>query len=672
VNTILLVIAAASALGAAPSISGQVSDAAGAPVAGARVFLECGLGSPLVEARTDASGAFRFDNPGLGVAGIVAYADGYAFGGSTVTVSVADVISDVKITLRPPSEVSGKVVDPRGKPVEGARITRVGLLGDSKVGIPLAKLKALGFVEPATNAEGRFTVPLVPEGASVALKVAHPEYAQAGVTDVAAGSPDVRVALNPGVLVRGQALSRDKRVPVANAQIILTRAVAPFDTILARTGPSGDFAVRLEPAPYVAQAASAEYRSPAGEKLNITGEAPELKLSLYVAGTGALGGAVKDAVTGKPIDGAKVIVSANGSTAAHVFTGPTGEFRADAAEGDNIVTLDTAPGYLAPTRPSVKVTVAQGQEAKLPTFWLAPIPSYKVQVVDAEMKPVPGAVVTVLRPAQFGWRVTDGEGRAELQFGSLPPDGVVVGLVEHATQPMGALFALDRTKARDAKVQLLALGRLEGNVVGRGFKKLPGAVVGAVFADAPFNDSVVLWQTLAREDGSFSWESVVPLAPVKCVAKAAARKADGEKVGESAPATLEPGATRDIGRIVVENGAAGESMLGKSLRWRDNRVVGGTAPAEGGNGPAVLLYCTPDEAPAVVEGLGVARKLFGPRGIVFAAVVDGGYGGPSDVPVYQGSRPGAATTYVVDANGKVLLETYGMPPVRVLQQLGGS
>jgi hypothetical protein len=663
-----LLFAAATVLAASPSISGHVTDAAGAPVANARVFLECGLGSALVETQSDATGAFHFDNPALGVTGIVAIADGFAFGGATVTVNVADEISNVGITLRSPKEVSGKVVDPRGKPVAGARITRVLILGDTKVSIPFAKLKTLGFTEPATNAEGGFTVPLLPEGAKVALKIAHPEYAQAGVTDIAVGATDVKATLNLGVLLRGQVIARDERVPVANAEIVMIRAVAPFDTVLARTGASGDFAVRLEPGPYVARARGADYCSPAGDKINISGEAPEQKLSIYVARAGSLSGLVADAVTGKPIKGAKLIVSANDSTSAHLFTGPTGEFRTEAAVGDNVVSLETAPGYLAPARPAVKIAVAQGKESKLPTYWLAPIPAYSVQVVDGDMKPVPGAIVTLLRPAQFGWRVTDAEGRTQLEIGSLPPDGTVVGLAEHASQPMGAVFALDRTKANDAKVQLLNLARLEGNVVGRGSKKLPGAVVGAVFANPPFSDTVLLWQTLANDEGHFAWDAVVPLATIKCVAKASARKSEGEKVGESAPLTLPLGATQDLGRIVVEEGGAAESCAGKPLDWRANKLIAGPAAPQG---PAVVLYCGFEEAPAVVAALSAAQRLFAPQGIVFAAVVGGPYSGKADIPVYQGNRPGAASTYVVSADNKVLLETFGMPPVRALQQLGG-
>lgn len=666
----LLLAAAAYALAAAPSISGHVSDGAGTPVPNARVFMECGLGSALVETRTDTAGAFRFDNPALGVVGLLAAADGFAFGGATVTVAVADEITGVSIVLRPAREISGKAVDPRGKPIEAARITRALLMGEAKVGVPLAKLKALGYTEPVTDAEGRFTVPMLPEGVSVALKVSHPQFAQAGVTGIAPGAADVKVVMNPGVLVRGQILAREERVPVANAQVVLTRAVAPFDTVLARTSPAGDFLVRLEPGPYVANATSTDYKSPAGEKINVTGEAPEQKLTLYVSHTGTLSGVVADAITGKPVKGAKIVVSANDSTSAHLFTGPTGEFQAEAAVGDNVVTLDSAPGYLAPARPSVKISVSRGQESKLPTYWLATIPSYSIQVLDADMKPVPGAVVTMLRPAQFGWRATDADGRTDLQFGSLPPDGIVVGLVEHVSQPMGAVFALDRAKAKDAKVQLLPLARIEGEVAGRGSKKLSGAVVGAVFAKPPFADTVLLWQTLTNEDGRFAWDAVIPLATLKCVAKTTGRKTEGEKAGESPAVTLEPGGLQDLGRIVIDGGAGAESCLGKSIQWRDNGLIAGSAPPA--SGPAVLLYCSAEEAPAVVEGLGVAQKLIAARGIVFAAVVNGSYSGKAEVPVFQGARPGPATTYVVAADGNVILETFGLPPLRALQLLGGS
>jgi hypothetical protein len=72
----------------------------------------------------------------VGVVGLVAHAEGYAFGGRTVTVAVAEARANTDIVLRRPVALGGKVVDPKGDPIAGARITRVVLLGTEKVGCP--------------------------------------------------------------------------------------------------------------------------------------------------------------------------------------------------------------------------------------------------------------------------------------------------------------------------------------------------------------------------------------------------------------------------------------------------------------------------------------------------------------------------------------------------------
>ena len=154
----LIIIPILSALAGASSVSGTVLDERRNPVYDARVFIEPGLGGVLVETRTSADGAFAFQDVRPGGTGVFAIAEGYAFGGRHVEVALADTVS-VVIRLGAPGMISGRITSFDGSAVEGARVTRVGLLGASKVGIPLAKLAALGFREPVSDAEGCFTVP---------------------------------------------------------------------------------------------------------------------------------------------------------------------------------------------------------------------------------------------------------------------------------------------------------------------------------------------------------------------------------------------------------------------------------------------------------------------------------------------------------------------------------
>ena len=108
----------------AATVSGQVTGQGGQALPNARVWIEPGLGGALIESRAAADGTFKFDSLPAGLLGIFAYADGYAFNGASVNAGPADDIKDVRITLLSPGTVGGRIVDARGKPVAGARVTR--------------------------------------------------------------------------------------------------------------------------------------------------------------------------------------------------------------------------------------------------------------------------------------------------------------------------------------------------------------------------------------------------------------------------------------------------------------------------------------------------------------------------------------------------------------------
>jgi hypothetical protein len=643
--------------------SGRVVDAQDRPIAGARVFAEPGLGGALVETTSDAQGAWRFDAlPAASPLGIFAIAEGFAFGG--VTFSSTEEAQDVKIRLSTSASLSGRVVNAKKDPVKAVRITRVGLLGVQKVGIPLAKLKSFGFDEPATDADGRFTISRMPEGGQVAIKVAHPEYAQEAVDDLAVGAAGVSVTLHPGVLFEGGVLLREGKIAVAAADVIVRNAQPPHDTAVTRTNGSGHFALRLKPGVYLYQASAQTSRSPGWQQLTLTGEEPRARAIVYLAGTGRILGKVCDAVSGGPVAGAKIAVDVQGNVAAVVRTGPTGEFLIVGAEGENIVRLDSAPGYCPPEQPSLRVQVVAGKELTLPTFWLAPLPTYTIEVVGADMNPAPGVIITILRPLQFGWHVADERGRATLRFNSLPPDGIVVGMVEHAEQPLGAVFAAKQQEANPARVQLFPLGGVRGRVVTEKGKPVEGCVVAGLLGD----NAWPLWRTVSNSEGGFEWKSVVPSLPQRAVAGA-----DQEGAAEGASFVVDPSGSKDMGDIPGTEGLIRTSLLGKPLPWHENRLLSGTLPDRKARKtlPMVVVYCSLVDAPIAVESFSVAHRIFSPKGIGFALVVDGVPTEPlaATFPILSGPSPGPATTYLVGPQGVVVLETFGMPPLRALQEL---
>ncbi len=657
----------------AASVSGTVTGNSGQPVAGARVFLEPGLGGALSETKADPDGRFQFDSVASGLVGVFAIADGYGFGGLSGTIPVDDSLSELKISLEASGGIAGKVSDMKGEPIDGAHVTRLLIMGGSPVGIPLAKLTAYGFEEPETDGNGRFSISNLPQGATIALKVGHPKFAQAGVQGITVGDKDVRVQLSPGVLVQGNVLSRGGDRAVANATIIIRSATPPHDTSVTTTDLSGEFAIRLNPGYYLYQAAGQELRSPGWEKLTVSGREPGKRVTLRVAGTAKLTGDVRDAVTGEPIAGARLALAAFGSPVAVVTTGPSGAYAFTGVEGANEIRLEPVSGYAPPDKPYLSVQEAtQGETLALPTFWLRPLPAHRIQVVDESGAPVPGALIHLIRPVQYGVYVTDAKGWADFEVASAPENGTIIGLAEHPKQPLAALFTTEATALESARVKLFPVGTVTGTIVNAKGKPIEGAVVGGLFQSDDDDEPLQLWRTVSGPDGNFSWKAVIPFVPMACLA---ATGPDG--FGRSMPFNLKAGGAQSVGNVVIsEPGDAAkkgkeQTLQGKRLDWSNYPVLSGSPPAVASGNPAVILYATAVEAPRYLRLLKDAGSALEGSGAAFILVadgpvsLDGGF-----VPILQGVAPGSAQTYVVDGNGTVSLETWGLPPVSSL--VGGK
>lgn len=644
-------------------LSGAVVDHAGQPVAGARVFVEPGLAAPLQETTAGADGVFRFHDLGAGDTGVFAFAEGHAFGGLHLNIAVEETPPPLTIRLGEAGSISGKVIGGKDSAIAGALVTRVALLGTEKVGIPLAKLKEFGIDLPASGADGRFIIPNLPKGATVALKFTHPQFAVEGLSDVAVGEDNLKVQLYLGVLVEGSVVARGDGSLIANAPVLLRNAQPPHDTTLTNSDSRGKFSVRLKPGVYLYQAASAALQSSGWTKLVLNGEEPIARIRVAVAGVGTVRGEVRDAKSSQPISGARVSLVTNGNRAAVERTGPTGVFQFTAAAGENVVRLEVAQGYLPPAGGSaVKLSVKEGETVELPGMWLAPLPSYRVQVVDDAMQPAAGAVVRLLQPNQFGWRVSGPDGWVDLNIGSLPEGGSIIGLVESLEGARGALFKLGAADAEGAKVQLLPLARVEGRVANARGKAAEGVVIGGAFPGTEANaEPVQLWKTVTGKDGAFAWDGVLAGVPQLVLA----RLGPG-KVAQSAPFNLAPLEKKLLETIKIDGSSRAKSVLGETVALADFSPVCG--PALQPRAKTVAVFCPAEEAAMTAESLAQMVKA-APQLDIAVCVVAAPR--PScehaDVPVLSGVAPGAARTLVLDAGGKVVLETFGLPPVSALR-----
>lgn len=660
------ILALYAALGST-TIEGQVVGPDNQPIAHAQVFLEPGLGGALRDVAASDSGHFSFSDVGPGAAGLFAIAPGFGFGGQSLTVAVDDQVPPIAIILQPASILRGTVVGPKEVPVAGARITRFLVKGVHKVGIPLAKLKQFGYTEPVTDAAGKFVLESVPAGAMLDLKVGHPNFAQEGFIDAAVGGPDVKVTLYPGVLVEGEVVSRANQVAIAQAAVLIQNAQPPHDTATATSGISGKFSLRLKPGVYMYQAQGAGKRSAGWERLTITGEHPVEQVRLAVAGFGMIRGNVRDAVTGDPLRDVRITLNTNGSDASIVRTGPGGDFQFTAGEGENTIRLDSTPGYFPPDTQSMRMTIAEGSDVELPGMWLRPLPAYPIKVVRGDGTPVPGALVSLLRPSQLGWHVADANGVATIHLQAFPENGALLGRVEDPASGGIALFTIEKSQTEAGTVQLFEAATVTGRVVnGRG-RAVGGVSVGAFFPGGSASDAILLWQTFSDKEGAFKWSAVVPGVPQRLAARASA-----EASGESATFNLAPAEAKDLGDITVDGARDSTPRRGTAARWYEWPVLCGGLPAAEtcAKSPVMLVYVSAASVSAVMESLVRVKEILNMPDLLIALVSDAAPGCADErLPVLSGKAEGGATTVLVDRSGQVVLETAGLPPVAALRKL---
>ena len=643
-------------------ITGFIRDDTGAIIPSARVFVEPGIDGAVVEGTTAADGAFSVAGDFYGNVGVFAHAPGHGFGGVHLTVAAGDQPANIRITLAPETQITGMVTDSRGAPIAGARVSSIAITQPVKVGIPLSKLADFGITTPTSDASGRFRIDAAPRNAVMALKIDHPLYAQGTVMDVNAGATEVKAVLHRGVQMRGQVFIRGADAPVSGATVAARNAQPPHDTAFSVSDGAGVFTMRLNPGVYLFQAHAAGRISPGFQQVVVSGDSLEQQIRLGLSETSQIAGTIHDARTGEPIPGVRVMLETQGQPAGAARTGANGRFLLRAAAGDNTLHFEDAPGYLPPDTRALRVSAPGGDTLELPGLWLAPIPDFTLRVFEDDGEtPVAGAFIALLRPQQFGWQQTDGDGRATLRFTTLPEDNRVIGFVEHPARDKGALFALDRNNGETGAVALLPLATVTGRVVNDSGAPVVGAAVGALFADDTLPEALPLWRCLTDGDGVFHWPAAPAGVPQRCVAALGSLEAAAQH-----DINPRPTETLDVG-VITLSGAVSEPPTA-AHHYQALPHLCGPVATPGASG-IVALYCTPAKAAVYTQAAAGIREHLRAFGFETLVAVTGAYVcDHAQAPVYEGGdRPLA--TYVYNHEGALTLRAMGLPPIAWLRAL---
>ncbi|MEQ8763991.1 MAG: carboxypeptidase regulatory-like domain-containing protein [Planctomycetota bacterium] len=171
-----------------------------------------------VERYRDAGGLFRIDGVEPGAVELEIRAEGYVIAKVTDVVVVAgETTKGIRVVLQPGSRLAGRVVDPSGEPVSGARLT-------TKTGMEryMSAFDASG--NASTDEQGRFEMAGLSPG-TITVSVSHPDFAGASrryTLETAQVIDDVEIVLSTGGTIEGRLIDASGK-PASGQMVFATQ-----------------------------------------------------------------------------------------------------------------------------------------------------------------------------------------------------------------------------------------------------------------------------------------------------------------------------------------------------------------------------------------------------------------------------------------------------------------
>ena len=563
----------------AMTAGGRVLDRTGKPVAGAKVYLsEWSSEEPafqslsnfkylLAQTATDATGAFRLketplSRPGAHLWDLVVVAPGHALAFKPTLFED----SGSTFVLGPEASLTGRLVDPEGTPVIGARVDLLAVAGLHDSAVPSRSSTGSLHLSPSqisikskTDRDGEFVIPGMPQDARLTLMVSHDDFERERIFvattkrkppdlfDVQGGKIRPRRepvypmrfthTLKAGHRIRGTIVQNDDGLPVAGARVSIVPSDSPAgdaqkywsDDFSATTDRRGGFVISgfgagrytlhvMPPkgSPYLAPYTQADVRP----------DIPEHEIAVRLVRGSTVHGKVVDSGTGSGLSSVRIAyrrrvpgrdqVAASVWEKIHAQTGPTGTFSITLPPGKcEMFISEPIPGYaasesilaaVAGSGPLVHtVDIQPGQQIDAVVFALNHS-AVAGRVVDSDGNPVAGVRVDELWSESERCRtVTDALGRFVMTGDS--PSAL---RFMHYQRGLGALVREEelRTKNGELEISLEALEIVRGTIVDENGHPLPGALV-QVHSNERHGSSTVA-NALVTSDGKFEFASMIP------------------------------------------------------------------------------------------------------------------------------------------------------------------
>lgn len=495
------------------ALEGRVTDAAGAPLAGATVKVSIPgegmmrmaaqfMGGIWATATSDADGRYRVGGVGEGEHDVVCEAEGH-LAATTKETLVAEQTTQRDFTLAPGHRLDGVVLDPAGAPVPGSTV-RVQSAGGSDAN-PFAAMMGGGEAKTAvTDVEGKWAASGLPEG-PYTVTAAAPRYLEASAADVAPGTSGLVLQLGAAATLRGRVVASEGGAGVGGATVFRRGKAArgpggPFGGMFARdpevrTAPDGTFEIPgLAPGPWDLWARGPGYAESARLKVTAAGGETVGDLTLTLPPGASLAGRVVRKGAGTPVEGAVVYVSFERGMLAGVNPSdfvdgpPSAPANSASAKSDadgQFVVEGLTPGKvqlevraqgLAPLTLAATDVPGSGVVAELSEGG-----AVEGQVYAKDGSPKDGATVMVQRGMMGqGGRMATTEDGGRFRIARLPPGSYQIMLMDPES-PMG-VGGMMSVSVRDGETTRHdfgkpGVGRTVAGVVVRDAKPMSGATV---------------------------------------------------------------------------------------------------------------------------------------------------------------------------------------------------
>jgi protocatechuate 3,4-dioxygenase beta subunit len=201
--------------GASAVVRGTVTDASGAPVPGAEVWV-APPGRETLLSKSDARGAFTVAGVPTGDVLVTVRAPRFDTWNGRLA-SRAGAYERMDVTLGAAVIVTGRVVDQKGAPVEGLRVRTV--LNELLDPYSFVPLMADPTMATRTDADGRYTLDRLKPGRRYVLRYQHPRYVleeRVHPTGAAGATEEVDVKVGEGARIAGTVVDEAGK-PVAGA-----------------------------------------------------------------------------------------------------------------------------------------------------------------------------------------------------------------------------------------------------------------------------------------------------------------------------------------------------------------------------------------------------------------------------------------------------------------------